>query len=522
MQRSDEYIEDSSGHEDVALLGYGDELPTFWDELACALAEPVWFASLWCHDQFEVRRLWAALEANSSHRMLRTYTQEIEHPELSDAFGPGLATLLRSAGHRQQSRSITDYRLVQARASGEPPRIQEALGDAAEVADSAHALKLLEERERICRTLDYSHGLQEALGEQVLRRWIRSVIESSHSHAARTMAISSEQHRICRLTNDRLGLQKWMETHAFLVQVDGPVEIAIRVLRNREKLCRELNELDGLWESLGQLSLFFIEVGDLQHARDCALECEQICRQLGCWPGLQAALGHLGWLAIMARNTEDARSLYAEQSEIRQTLGWPSNLEWQLERMYRYRRPVPLPDVCETAEHVARDLDDEEALQAALGWSACLCLDSNPERAIVQCIEREAICSRVGNPLSLSEAIQTRAVALLHLDRDAEALQAYVELERLARTDAGEHEYRASSVEKALKGQQQALERLLHHCCRPDSALHLFAEQERVARELSDRRGVTRARRNRRWAEQLVSRRARPSDRDPGRLPSEL
>jgi len=450
------------------------------------------------HDSFEVRRLWAALEVNSTHRMLETYGHAIEHPELAEAYGRGLVILLRFAGYREQARITCSYRLQNARASGDLHWLQEALGDMADVSQGTLALELLEERERICRASGDQHGLQEALGGQVLTRWMLSVVDADPSGDEKTEAILAEQHRICRRTNDRHGLQKWMETHAFLVHVERPVQIAMRILRNRERLCRELGELDGLWESLLQLSLFLLEVEDYEYARTCALECEEICRELGSRPGLCSALGRLEWLSIVAGDVDRALAIDVEERQLGEDLGFGSQLEWHVSRMCQLgHRPAPLPDVCERAKHVARQLGDDHALQEALGWSARLHLDHDPPRTVAECAEREAICSKLNYVFGLRQALQTRGQALLKLDRAIEALAAYIKLEQVVRVDEDDQERLSYLLDDALSGQQQALERLLYHCGSLEAALSIFAEQERLARELRDQKRIRRARLNR-------------------------
>lgn len=175
---------------------------------AAMLADPASFSALWEHDSCEVRRLWAALEESSAHRVENVYAAALDHPEAALPFGRGLPALLRDLGLVEAAKAIHLRRLDEARACGDPWLVQQALGDAVTTTCNLEVEHVwAKERERICRAIGELDGLQAAHGAQAHALFLEWLFGDDDDGSPGMLELEREQHRICRETGNLVGLQ---------------------------------------------------------------------------------------------------------------------------------------------------------------------------------------------------------------------------------------------------------------------------------------------------------------------------
>jgi len=471
----------------------GEPTPALWHELAARLADADFFAALWETDPLEVKRLWAALQENSSHCVIDVYAPALERPDAAMAFGSGLPELLAYHGHAEQARVLLRYRVERARALGEPRQLQAALGELVRSGSLRSPLTELAERERICRQIGDSDALQDVLCQRAVVRWFDSLDPDDDEHGeAEARALLQEQRRICYDTGNLHGLQRWMGAKAWMLWAEGCPNPVLRLLRGQERICREIVELDDLAECLAAQAHFFIhDSNDPAAARPLLEEAEAICRDLGHIGLLEGVLGMHGILALLLSDEGLALSFLREQSELRGRLGWPSRLSRDIKfRLGAAKSGTPevTASVVAAAEWVARALEDMSAVQAALGLRAEALIGVDQRRALALTEERERICRDLGDSDDLGDALGQRAHTLAE-GEDFES--AYAILRQQEAVYAGE-EARSWRVRPVQGHQRDMLNAALRRSGDYDSALALCGELELVYKALGDRAGVRR------------------------------
>lgn len=471
----------------------GEPTPALWHELAAKLADADFFAALWEADPFEVKRLWAALQENSTNRAIDVYAPALKLPDAAMAFGSGLPALLAYHGHADQAQVLLRYRVERAYALDEPRQLQAALGELVRHGCLRSSLAELAERERICRQIGDSDGLQETLCQRAMARWFDSLDPDDDEHGeAEARELLQEQRHICYETGNLQGLQRWMGTKAWMLWADGWPNPVMRLLRAQERICREIVELDGLAECLAaQAQSFFHDSNDPAAALPLFEEAEAICRDLGHVGLLEGVLGLRGILALLRSDEDLALSLLREQSELRRCLGWPNRLSRDIKfRLGAAKSGTPgvTASVVEAAERVARELEDMSAVQAALGLRAEALIGVNQRTALALTKERERICRDLGDPDDLGDALGQRARALAE-GKDFES--AYATLREQEAIYAGD-EARTWRVRGVQGHQRDMLNAALRRAGDYDSTLALCGRLELVYKALGDRAGVRR------------------------------
>jgi len=106
------------------------------------------------------------------------------------------------------------------------------------------------------------------------------------------MALLKEQERICRELNDPAGLKACLADQAVILSDRGDLEGAMALFQEQERICHELNDPADLQACLGNQSNILHDRGDLGGAMALLDLQERICRELGDQAGLQACLGN--------------------------------------------------------------------------------------------------------------------------------------------------------------------------------------------------------------------------------------
>jgi tetratricopeptide (TPR) repeat protein len=356
-----------------------------WDELAKLFGESSFFDASWRQDPFEVKELWARVEAESPWRLVDAYGDIRDNPDRFPADIVGrVATLLADTGHPEEALTLRRHLVSHYRRGSDPARLAVALGNVALLCkrrgEGAQALALLAEAEGIWREVGDRHGLQTVLGNK--GRLLMSLGDPD-----KAMALLEEGEAICREMGNEQGLQISLGSQAQIWLARGEYDRAEAMLGERERICRRLGNPHGLQVALGNLALVLHARGDAVGALELLQESERICRALGNRHGLQIILG--------------------SRARVLQNQG---------------EGPAALP-ILDEQERICREMGNRVGLQIALSNRGLVLRDLGRFGEALELFQdAERICRRVRHPEGLALALHHQAKVLADdLDQPAQA-----------------------------------------------------------------------------------------------------
>ena len=126
------------------------------------------------------------------------------------------------------------------------------------------------------------------------------------------VALLKEQERICRQLGNLEGLQASLGNQAAILYARGELDDAMPLMKEQERICRQLGNLNGLQRSLENQAAVLKASGRLDDAEPLLKERERICPQPGNSDGLVPSfiegvlLGHTQKLPEALRKAEEA------------------------------------------------------------------------------------------------------------------------------------------------------------------------------------------------------------------------
>jgi hypothetical protein len=96
------------------------------------------------------------------------------------------------------------------------------------------------------------------------------------------MKLFKDQERICRELENRDGIQTSLGNQALILQARGDHDGAMKLLKDQERICRELGKVEGLALSLANQSLFLTDGrGSPHEALSLIREAHQLAESHG-------------------------------------------------------------------------------------------------------------------------------------------------------------------------------------------------------------------------------------------------
>lgn len=440
-----------------------DELPWqlaeagAWQRLAALLGDLSFFESAWDHDQFEVKRYWARVEANSPLRAVEVYRRATIGREVPAHRLSLVARLLHDTGHQAEALGLRARVAEHCRRSGDRVNLATALGHQAathyDLGELDQAMVLLEEQERICRELGDRAGLQMALAE-------RGLVAKARGQPEKAGALWEEQERICRELGHRVGVARCLVNRAGLLFDLGELDAANALCSEQERLSRELGDPHLLQASLGGQAAVLKAQGDLDGAVSLLTQQERICRELGDRTGLLRPLRNKALVLQDRGSLDEALELHREEERISRELHNPAVLQLSLGSqgviLTEQGRDDEAMALYGEKERLCRDLGDPEGLTTAIGSRAkILWSQGRLDEALALHQEEERICHEMGYVAGLPRSIRSQAgiiasqgLALGRAGRLREALPLLEEAHRMATAHGLTH--LAEQVEPAL------------------------------------------------------------------------
>jgi tetratricopeptide (TPR) repeat protein len=165
------------------------------------------------------------------------------------------------------------------------------------------------------------------------------------------MALQKEKERICRQLGNLEGLQASLGNQAVILHDRGDLDGAMALLKEQERICCQLGNLDNLQRTLGNEAEVLYACGDQDRAMALLKEKERICRQLGCLDGLSSSLGNQGVILHDRGDLDGAMVLHKDEEQICRQLSHLeglaislANQAFVLRQMGRVHKALPLAE----------------------------------------------------------------------------------------------------------------------------------------------------------------------------------
>ena len=415
-----------------------------WAGLADLLTDPAAFRALWKDDRYEVERLWAALEDNSTFRVKLAYGDAVAQAAfglgggadvtvvqtgLDLEYGSGLAALFLAVGYRGAAEVLARRRLAGCRASGDRRKLQAALGELATLTcDPGEQWDLINERHRLCLDIDDSAALASCLGALAETLQYRLLCAGDTKPAADSDAdvttetsaeikeLLSRMRRLCAATNDRNGLREWTDIQARILWLDNWSAAAAGLYQRYLHLCCEAGDLAGQINAHGMLAY----LREQEKAHDEALghleAAEGLARELGRFGHLARILADKGVLLIGLGDTHAGFAAFLERAEVLSRIGLAADIKKRLQHaMWADRSPERQRTMAfaTVMERLARRLGDDDALQCALGSQAEALNTTGEVRRALSLFDRQGrLCRGRGDREGLARNLKRRAELL--------------------------------------------------------------------------------------------------------------
>ena len=409
-----------------------------WKRLAALLGDLEVLNAFWNSDQYDLRRSWAVLEANSEFRLTDVYAEAFGS---ADPEAPGvweLAQLALSLGRPQAVVELGRRLLEHVRRSGDRDALVVALsvqaGALMQLGAAGEASALYEEVGRIARDVDAPFAVVTSLAGQA-----QALLADGDLQKA--LVLASEAERLCRELDEAAMLGVTLHVVASILFRLDRLDEAEKSFEEMERVCREAGDPGGIASATAGRGVIFAQRGRLAEGMALLREEERLCRELGDVTRLRASLTNQRGMAMEAGDLGRVVDLYAEEEEI------------------------------------CRKLDDAPGLLASLAGRAKVLMDlGRLDEAASALAEHERMCI-VGDDLQGQVRSLELQAMLLGLWGDAAGSLAQLrEMERISR-ELGD----LGSLGVCLYNQALWLEKVGH----ADEALPLVEEAVAIARDLS-------------------------------------
>lgn len=270
-----------------------DELPwqlaqaEEWISLAALLTKKQILSLLWEKKHFEVMAYWSQIETQSSIRLVKTYSKNLNTSDLDMV--RIYQRLLNDFGHLDESLYLIDLLMEKA-------RLMQDTGTLANLSNAKglimfnqnkldDALALFNEVEQIPISLDDWGLLSAAKGN-------KAMIYASQDKWDDAMSLWREQESLSQKTGNIYQFQIAIGNQALAHISRDEFDEALKLLDIKEQICRKTGNVFDLQKAYGNRGSIFLKQGEIDQAQDCFVEQERICRKIGNKLDLYNALFH--------------------------------------------------------------------------------------------------------------------------------------------------------------------------------------------------------------------------------------
>jgi len=163
--------------------------------------------------------------------------------------------------------------------------------------------------------------LQNILSDYAWSLYLIGELDAAMSHY-------KEQERICKKINDRNGLQKCLIRMANIHHQKGELASAMRLYRQQQTICEEIGNIEYLEKSLGDQGLINQTRGFPEEALKLYRQQEELCRKHKFKESLQKALCNQGIVYAIGGDYKRALNYFKQQETICSEIGYKIGLQF--------------------------------------------------------------------------------------------------------------------------------------------------------------------------------------------------
>lgn len=323
------------------------------------------------------------------------------------------------------------------------------------------------------------HLYAEAIGNQ-------SVILGDLGHLDDAMDLLKEKERICRESEDKNGLSIALGNMAVILAQKGRLVEAMKLHKEEARICRELGDKGGLAMNLGNQAEILRNWGRLDKALKLHKKEELIFREIGDRSGLATSLGNQALILAQWGRLKEALMLHKEEASICHELGDKAGLATSLNNqaviLTQMGKLDKAMEIFKEQERIFRELGDELAVQASRGNQALILWDlGHLEEAMVLLKEQERIFRKLDYMDGVQASLGNQALILRDMGHLEEAMELLKKQEHICRKFGYLDGLQHSLGNQAL---------ILQDWERLDEAIALHKEEEHICRKLGDMVGL--------------------------------
>ena len=536
------YIEAGNGHRRLADFGwreYSGGIPAMsaymtahlpahliqverWKEATAMLTDLSYFEIASKLNEFSVRSCWSRIEERGGIKIVDAYKPVLAEPGKYGDKSSGVAYLLFNTSHFGEAGILYDHLISLYRDRDDLWSLKESYEKMGLVLtyrnDIEGALKMLKEEERLCRQLNDSFGLYDCLAHQAVPLYSVGDWDSINRVVTE---LENNRGRI-----NKRGLTRVLHMKGLMLFEMGNLEEAVNIFIEKEKVCREIKDVECLIWTLNMKAATLYEKGDLQHSMSVSREMEKLCRDHGHKLALRFALINLGDINHDIGNVEEAVQQLTQARELSTSLGIKKDIEICLnhlsiiyydtgdldravrsyeEEMAICKEQNDMPSynitrgnlalvyydrgqldeamgILKEKEKFMRDVPIKKSVQIALGNEALILYDRGDLKGAMRTHqEEEAICREIAKKKDLFTCLYNQA-NVLYANGDLDGAWKLLE--------EAEQEFRLDSCLGGLQGCLCGKASILYDRSKPDEALKLLLEAEGIGRKTGLKKGL--------------------------------
>ncbi|HUL62846.1 MAG TPA: TIR domain-containing protein, partial [Methanocella sp.] len=294
-----------------------------WPDVTAMLTDLGYFAIANRLNEFNVRSYWSRIEERAGVKIVDAYAPILAEPARYGDQSVGAASLLFNTSHFGEAGVLYDHLIGYYRGRDDLWSLKESYEKMGLILTYKNeidgALKMLKEEERLCRQLGDSFGLYDCLAHQAVPLYSKGDWDSINK-----VVVELENHR--GQVNKR-GLTRVLHMKGLMLFEMGNLEEAVNIFVEKEKVCREIKDVECLIWTLNMKAATLYEKGDLQHSMSVSLEMEKLCRDHGHKLALRFALINLGDINYDIGNVDEAIRQLTQAKELSSGLGIKKDIE---------------------------------------------------------------------------------------------------------------------------------------------------------------------------------------------------
>ena len=282
----------------------------------------------------------------------------------------------------------------------------------------------------------YKQALSNANGESGEFALARLMLRTGHLLEA--SELNAKRIEADRKAGDLQRLEVSLGVQAAIFGERRDHDGAMALLKETERICRELGNQNGLQISLGNQALILMDRNDRDGAMALLKEQERICRELQNQAGLHTTLGSQGLILKARHDLDGAMALHKEEERICRELGDLHSLRISLHNQSAILHLCGDLDsammLLKETERICREVGDLRGLQLCLGNQSLVLKDHGElDGAMALHKEAERICRELGYLPGLQSSLYNQARILMAQGDLVGAMALLKEQERICR-----------------------------------------------------------------------------------------